>query len=74
MVCLGDLNHTQVQMDSGFTCGPIFRSLPQSQRRALSLSLAGEPNHPDNEMSSVLTMHSTVVHLPGLNTCILWTR
>lgn len=73
MVCLGDLNHTQVQTDSGFTCGPYFRSLPQSQRRAQSLSPAGEPNHPHNEMSSVLTMHSSVVHLPGPNTCIRWT-
>lgn len=38
VVCLGDLNHFQVHPDSDFTCGPYFRSLPQSQTRAQSLS------------------------------------
>lgn len=34
--------------------GHYSRSLAQSQRRAQSLSLAGEPNHPHNKMSFVL--------------------
>lgn len=38
VVRLGDLNHFQVHPGSDFTCAPYFRSLPQSQSRAQSLS------------------------------------
>lgn len=38
VVHLGDLNHFQVHPGSDFTCAPYFRSLPQSQSRAQSLS------------------------------------
>lgn len=51
--------------------GHYSRSLAQSQRRAQSLSLAGEPNHPNNKMSFVLTTHFSVACLLGPNTCIL---
>jgi len=46
--CLADLNHFQVHPSSDFTCSPYLRSLPQSQSRALSLSLGAEHNHPHN--------------------------
>ena len=50
--CLGDLNHFQVHPSSDFTCTPYFRSLPESQSRAQSLSLGAEHNHPHNTIRS----------------------
>lgn len=52
MWCLGDLNHFQVHRDSDFTCVPYFRSLPQSQSRAQSLSEGASHNHPHNTKRS----------------------
>lgn len=52
VVRLGDLNHFQVHPGSDFTCAPYFRSLPQSQSRAESLSEGAQHNHPHNTIRS----------------------
>lgn len=71
VVCLGDLNHFQVHRDSDFTCVPYFRSLPQSQSRAQSLSEGASHNHPHNtkrsaqftEVIEVLSIISGLEHM-----------
>lgn len=68
VVCLGDLNHFQVHPGSDFTCVPYFRSLPQSQSRAVSLSEGAQHNHPHNKIRSaqfteVLPITSGLEHM-----------
>lgn len=67
-MCLGDLNHFQVHPGSNFTCVPYFRSLPQSQSRAESLSEGAQHNHPHNTIRSaqfteVLPITSGLEHM-----------
>lgn len=68
VVCRGDLNHFQVHPGSDFTCVPYFRSLPQSQSRAQSLSEGAQHNHPHNTIRSarfteVLPITSGLEHM-----------
>lgn len=56
VVCLGDLNHFQVHPGSDFTCVPYFRSLPQSQSRAQSLSV-GSITQSSTQYNKVGTIH-----------------